>query len=450
MHQHRRVVGEQHVGAVNGQIVDIRRSAGVPEQAAVIVAEGQPGDLMSLSVEFAHKGIGDPTDGLGLGLLRRRQLGEVNIRRQTVVLAPRHLLLVGGIGTLGGLVLHVGQCDPLCRTGDIHPLLGAGVLLVLVGVVHIAVRRGDAVCQTQLLQQALVADGRNGEGVLLPRRKGVGEVGGGIVPRQRKRLEVGVDRICTLARHRVEVNSIGAAEVLPAVPLGRRPLPAEAGHRRHAVVRLLIADDPPFRRLYVAAHRLAICLLRHGGVVHAVAPCGEPSGQVVLPAGDVGDVLHEGQLGLVGTQILRLGQTDDKRCAAFHCLIQTLARHILRIVLRCLHSGVQLGKLRPLLLAHAADDRRFIHILQLLQAGETGIRAVNGVILRQTVRIQRRPTAHHLPEGNGVGLALRRVPQQQAGRQGGHIAVVGVELLPGEADILRHGHDRGRRLVRLP
>ena len=450
MHQHRRVVGEQHVGAVNGQIVDIRRSAGVPEQAAVIVAEGQPGDRMSLSVELAHKGIGDPADGLGFGLLRRRQLGEVDIRRQAVILAPRHLLPVGGIGTLGGLVLHVGQCDPLCRTGDIHPLLGAGVLLVLVGVVHIAVRRGDAVCQTQLLQQALVADGRNGEGVLLPRRKGVGEVGGGIVPRQRKRLEVGVDRICTLARHRVEVNSIGAAEVLPAVPLGRRPLPAEAGHRRHAVVRLLIADDPPFRRLYVAAHRLAICLLRHGGVVHAVAPCGEPSGQVVLPAGDVGDVLHEGQLGLVGTQILRLGQTDDKRCAAFHGLIQTQTRHVLRIVLRRLHSGVQLVKLRPLLLAHAADDRRFIHILQLLQAGETGIRAVNGVILRQTVRIQRRPTAHHLPEGNGVGLALRRVPQQQAGRQGGHIAVVGVELLPGEADILRHGHDRGRRLVRLP
>ena len=450
MHQHRCVVGEQHVGAVNGQIVDIRRGAGVPEQAAVIVAEGQPGDRMPLSVELTHEGIGDPADGLGFGLLRRRQLGEVNIRRQTVVLAPRHLLLVGRTGTPGRLVLHVCQRDPLCRTGDILPLLGAGVLLVLVGVVHIAVRRGDAVCQTQLLQQALVADGRNGEGVLLPRRKGVGEVGGGIVPRQRKRLEVGVDRICTLARHRVEVNSIGAAEVLPAVPLGRRPLPVEAGHRRHAVVGLLIADDLVLRRLYVAAHWPAIFLLCHGGIVHAVAPCGKPSGQVILPGGNIGDILHEGQLGLIDAQILRPGQTDDKRRAALHGLIQTLARHVLRVVLRCLHSGVQLGKLRPLLLAHAADDRRCVHILQLLQTGEPGVLSGDGVILRQTVRIQRHPAPHHLPEGNGVGLARLRVPQQQAGRQGGHIAVVGVELLSGEADILRHGHDRGRRLVRLP
>ena len=450
MHQHCRVVGEQHVGALNGQIVDIRRSAGVPEQAAVIVAEGQSGDRMPLSVELAHKGIGDPADGLGFGLLRRRQLGEVNILRQAVVLAPLHLLPVGGIGTPGGLVLHIGQLDPLCRAGDVHPLLGAGVLLALVGVVHIAVRGGDAVGQAQLLQQALVTDGRNGEGVLLPRRKGVGEVGGGIVPRQRKRLEVGVDRICTLARHRVEVDAISAAEVLPAVPLGRCPLPAEAGHRRHAVVGLLIADDPLLRRLYVAAHRLAVCLLRHGGIVHAVAPCGEPSGQVVLPAGDVGDVLHEGQLGLVSTQLLRRGQTDDKRCAALHGLIQTLARHVLRVVLRRLHSGVQLGKLRPLFLAHAADDRRCVHIFQLLQAGEVGGFVGDAVIFRQTVRIQRCPAAHHLPEGNGVGPALRRVPQQQAGGQGGYVAVVGVELLPGETDILRHGHRNVSGFVRLP
>ena len=452
MRQHRRIVGEQHVGTLNGQIMDIRRGTGIPEQTAVVVAECQPGDLMSLSVEFAHKGIGDPADGLGLGLLRRRQLGEVNIRRQTVVLAPLHLLLVGRTGAPGRLVLHVCQRDPILRAGDLLPLLFAGVSRARSGVVHIAVRGGDAVGQTPLLQQALVADGRNGEGVLLPRRKGVGKVGGGIVPRQLKGLEVGVVRSCTLVRHRIEVDAVVAAEVYFASPRGLCAVPPDICHRCHAVIGSLIADDLLLRRRYAAAHRLTVCLLRHGGIVHAVAPCGEPSGQVVLHAGDVGDVLHEGQLGLIGAQLRRCCQLDDKRRAALHGLIQTLARHVLRVVLRRLHSRVQLVKLRPLLLAHAADDRRCVHILQLLQAGEVGGFAGDGVILCQTVLIQRRPALCHLPKGNGVGvgLALRHVPQQYAGGQGGHVAVVGVELLPGETDILRHGPFRGRCLVLLP
>ena len=73
------IVGEEDVGAVNGQVMDIAGGADVPEKTGVAVAEGEAGDLVSLSVKFAHEGIGDGADGLGLCLVSGRELGEINI-----------------------------------------------------------------------------------------------------------------------------------------------------------------------------------------------------------------------------------------------------------------------------------------------------------------------------------------------------------------------------------
>ncbi len=122
VYQHRRIVGEQHVGVLDGQVVDLTGSTHIPEQAGVVVAEGQAGDLVATAVKLAHEGIGDGADGLGFHLLGRREAGEVNIRRQTVVFAPLHLLLAGGTGASRRLVLHIGQFQPLLGGGDVDPL----------------------------------------------------------------------------------------------------------------------------------------------------------------------------------------------------------------------------------------------------------------------------------------------------------------------------------------
>ena len=84
-HQHGRVVGEQYVGAVDGHIVDVRAGVSVPEQSGIAVAEGQALDdvlLVGCSVDAAEltgEGIVLAADGLGLGLVCRGQLGEVDV-----------------------------------------------------------------------------------------------------------------------------------------------------------------------------------------------------------------------------------------------------------------------------------------------------------------------------------------------------------------------------------
>ena len=420
MDQNGGIVGEEDVGAVDGQVMDISGGAGVPEKTGVAVAEGEAGDLVSLSVKFAHEGIGDGADGLGFHLVRGGELGEINISGESIVFAPLHRLLAGGGGSVGGLVLHVGKFDPLFGGADIHPFLLRGIFRTFRGVIYPAVGRGDGVAEPQLLINGGVRKGGDGEGVPLLRGKDVCEVGGGVPAGNREGLE---ERVVTVL-HRVKVDLIGAGEVFPAVPFCGGAVPHDTRDRFHTVVGALNAH-------YLIVHLrgkdiggFSVCLHGHGGIVDALGQRGERVGEVILGLGNTGNVLRKGQLRYVGTQIVAFGQADDECRAVFHGSVPCF--RLLRVAFRLIDSRIQCGKPCFLLVIHAADDRSFVYILQLFKVGGVGGLAADCVIFCLFFRGEGNPGFLGSPQRNGVALRTRHGgPLELCGGERGLIAVLG-------------------------
>ena len=365
--EHSGIVGEKDVGAVNGQVMNIAGGTDVPEKTGVAVAEGEAGDFVSLSVKFAHEGIGDGADGLGFHLVSGRESGEVDVSGEPIVFAPLHRLLAGGGGSVGGLVLHVGKFDPLFGGADIHPFLLRGIFRTFRGVIYPAVGRGDGVAEPQLLINGGVRKGGDGEGVPLLRGKDVCEVGGGVPAGNREGLE---ERVVTVL-HRVKVDLIGAGEVFPAVPFCGGAVPHDTRDRFHTVVGALNAH-------YLIVHlrgrdigSLSVCLHSHSGVVDALGQHGERVGEVVLRLSNTaGNVPHKGQLRYVGTKITVFGQADDECRAVFHGIVPRF--RLFRVAFCLIDSGIQCGKPCFLLGGHATDDCCLVYILQLFKVGEVG------------------------------------------------------------------------------
>ena len=360
------IVGEEDVGAVDGQVMNIAGGTDVPEKTGVAVAEGEAGDLVSLSVKFAHEGIGDGADGLGFHLVSGRESGEVDVSGEPIVFAPLHRLLAGGGGSVGGLVLHVGKFDPLFGGADIHPFLLRGIFRTFRGVIYPAVGRGDGVGEPQFPVDGAVCNGGDGEGVPLLRGKDVCEVGGGVPAGNREGLE---ERVVTVL-HRVKVDLIGAGEVFPAVPFCGGAVPHDTRDRFHTVVGALNAH-------YLIVHLrgkdiggFSVCLHGHGGIVDALGQRGERVGEVILGLGNTGNVLRKGQLRYVGTQIVAFGQADDECRAVFHGIVPRF--RLFRVAFCLIDSGIQCGKPCFLLGGHATDDCCLVYILQLFKVGEVG------------------------------------------------------------------------------
>ena len=419
--EHSGIVGEKDVGAVNGQVMNIAGGTDVPEKTGVAVAEGQTGDLVSLSVKFAHEGIGDGADGLGFHLVRGGELGEINIIGEPIVFAPLHRLIAGGIGAGGGLVLHVGKGNPLLGGGNVHPFFFGGFFRAGGGMIHLAVCGGNTVGEPQFPVDGAVCNGGDGEGVPLLRGKDVCEVGGGVPPGNREGLE---ERVVTVL-HRVKVDLIGAGEVFAAVPLCSGAVPLHTRDRFHAVVGTLNAHYLIVYPLGRDIGGLSVCLHSHGGIVDALGQCGKGGSEVIPGLDNIGNVLRKGQLRRVGTQIIISGQADDECRAVFHGSVPCF--RLLRVAFRLIDSCVQCGK--PCFLlgsSHTVDDRSFVYILQLFKVGEVGSLAADCVIFCLFFRGEGNPSFHHLPQRNGVALRTRHgAPLELCGGERGLIAVLG-------------------------
>ena len=416
------IVGEEDVGAVDGQVMDISGGTDVPEKTGVAVAEGEAGDLVSLSVKFAHEGISDGADGLGFHLVRGGELGEINISGELIVFAPRHRLLAGGIGAGGRLVLYVGKGNPLLGGGNFHPFFFGGVFRAGGGIIHLAVCGGNTVGEPQFSVDGAVCNGGDGESILLFRSDCVGEICGGILPRQGEGTEEGIGVVSFAAVHPVEVNFVGAGEVFPAVPLCSGAVPLHTRDRFHTVVGALNAH-------YLIVHLrgrdiggFSVCLHGHGGIVDALGQCGK-GGSKVIPGllGNNGNVLRNGQLRYVGTKIIISGQADDECRAVFHGSVPCF--RLLRVAFRLIDSRVQRGKPCFLLGSHALDDFCLVYILQLFKVGGVGGIAADCVIFCLG---EGNPGFLGSPQRNGVALRTRHGgPLELCGGERGLIAVLG-------------------------
>ena len=387
---------------------------------------------MSLSVKFAHEGIGDGADGLGLCLVSGRESGEVDVSGESIIFAPRHRLLAGGGGSVGGLVLYVGKGNPLLGGADIHPFLLRGIFCTFRGVIYPAVGRGDGVAEPQLLINGGVRKGGDGEGVPLLRGKDVCEVGGGVPPGNREGLEV----LVVTVLHRVKVDLIGAGEVFPAVPLCSGAVPLDTRDRFHTVVGALNAH-------YLIVHLrgkdiggFSVCLHSHGGIVDALGQCGKGGSKVIPGLGNTGNVLRKGQLRYVGTQIIISGQADDECRAVFHGIVPCF--RLLRVAFRLIDSRVQRGKPCLLLGGHTVDDRSFVYILQLFKVGEIGGLAADFAIFCLG---EENPGFLGSPQRNGVALRIRHGgPLELCGGERGLIAVLSVDDTADERGIGNQFH----------
>ena len=437
------IVGEEDVGAVNGQVMNIAGGTDVPEKTGVAVAEGEAGDLASLSVKFAHEGIGDGADGLGFHLVRGGELGEINISGEPIVLAPFDSLLAGGggIAAVGRRVLYVGKGNPLLGGGNVHPFFFGGFFRAGGGMIHPAVIGGNTVGEPQFPVDGAVCNGGDGESILLFRSDCVGEICGGILPRHGEGTEEGIGVVSFAAVHPVEVNFVNAGEVFPADPFCSGAVPLDTRDRFHTVVGALNAH-------YLIVHLrgrdiggFSVCLHGHGGIVDALGQCGKGGSKVIPGLGNTGNVLRKGQLRRVGTQIAAFGQADDECCAVFHGTVQRI--RLLRVAFRLIDSCVQCGK--PCFLlgsSHTVDDRSFVYILQLFKVGEVGGLAVDCVIFFLFFRGEGNPSFHHLPQRNGVALRTRHGgrPLELCGGERGLIAVLGGDDAADECGIGNQFH----------
>ena len=404
--------------------MDISGGAGVPEKTGVAVAEGEAGDLVSLSVKFAHEGIGDGADGLGLCLVSGGELGEINISGEPIVLAPFDSLLAGGggIAAVGRRVLYVGKGNPLLGGGNVHPLFFGGFFRACGGIIHIAVCGGNTVGEPQFSVDGAVCNGSDGESILLFRSDCVGEICGGILPRHGEGTEEGIGVVSFAAGHQIEVNLVNAGEVFPAVPFCGGAVPLHTRDRFHAVVGALNAH-------YLIVHLrgkdiggFSVCLHSHGGIVDALGQCGKGGSKVIPGLGNTGNVLRKGQLRHVGTPITVFGgQADDECRAVFHGIVPCF--RLLRVAFRLIDSRVQRGKPCFLLGSHALDDFCLVYILQLFKVGGVGGIAADCVIF---CLFEGNPSFHHLPQRNGVALRnCVRTPLELCGGERGLIAVLG-------------------------
>ena len=419
------IVGEEDVGAVDGQVMDISGGAGVPEKTGVAVAEGEAGDLVPLSVKFAHEGIGDGADGLGLCLVSGRESGEVDVSGESVIFAPRHRLLAGGGGSVGGLVLHVGKGNPLLGGGNVHPFFFGGFFRAGGGMIHLAVCGGNAVGEPQFPVYGAVCNGGDGESILLFRSDCVGEICGGILPRHGEGTEEGIGAVFSATGYQIEVNLVNAGEVFPAVPLCSGAVPLHTRDHFHTVVGALNAH---YLIVYLRGKDIggfSVCLHSHGGIVDALGQCGKGGSKVIPGLGNTGNVLRKGQLRYVGTQIIIIisDQADDECCAVFHGSVPR--EHLLWVAFRLVNSCVQCGKPCFLLGSHAADDRSFVYILQLFKVGEVGGLAADFAIFCLFFCCEGNPAFLGSPQRNGVALrTVLRGPLEKAGGEGAFLPVL--------------------------
>ena len=290
VYQHRRVVGEQHVGVLHLQIVDIAAGPHVPEQAGVIVAQCQAADDVSVAVQHAVEPVGGVADGLGLGLIGRRQLGEIQIVGQIVFLAPLHLLLAVGAAVcgIGGHILHVGQVDPLLGGGDGDPRVVVVVRYLRRAAAVIDDRLGRAaVRQAHCLQDVRVGVGDDLRGIAPPGGEGVAQIRHARISRH---LHGGQGAIAAIVLYNGQQDGVDLLrrEIGLLVPAQDRTLPLHIGDGGHAVIGHLIARHI---LVHVLQRRLGVRAVhhcRHRGVVHALALLRQLGGAVIVGLSAVG------------------------------------------------------------------------------------------------------------------------------------------------------------------